>query len=120
MFQAYTPLLTIVEAQSHRCAHDVRGRTTKWIEKYRRQAAERFRRLDAVPVAVETRAVTTKEQRHDQDRDARDPDRGRPGRRRVARSVVDTMQARDMMLASGMEVGVIEGYERLDALLAEE
>jgi hypothetical protein len=38
----------------------------------------------------------------------------------VARSVVDTMQARDMMLASGMEVGVIEGYERLDALLAEE
>ncbi len=41
------------------------------------------------------------------------------GRSRVTGlSVVDTMEARDMMIASGMEVGVIEGYQQLDALLA--
>ena len=34
-------------------------------------------------------------------------------------SVVSTMQARDAMLASGMEVGVNEGYEALDELLAQ-
>jgi len=33
-------------------------------------------------------------------------------------SVVDTMAARDAMIASGMETGVVEGYERLDELLA--
>ena len=33
-------------------------------------------------------------------------------------SVVDTMEARDAMIASGMETGVVEGYERLDELLA--
>jgi uncharacterized protein YndB with AHSA1/START domain len=33
-------------------------------------------------------------------------------------SVVDTMEAREAMLASGMEVGVNEGYEKLDELLA--
>jgi len=34
-------------------------------------------------------------------------------------SVVDTMEGRDAMIASGMESGVVEGYEALDALLAE-
>ena len=33
-------------------------------------------------------------------------------------SVMDTMQARDAMVASGMETGIVEGYERLDELLA--
>ena len=33
-------------------------------------------------------------------------------------SVVDTMEARDMMVASGMESGIVEGYEKLDELLA--
>jgi uncharacterized protein YndB with AHSA1/START domain len=32
-------------------------------------------------------------------------------------SLVDSLEARDMMLASGMESGVIEGYEKLDELL---
>jgi uncharacterized protein YndB with AHSA1/START domain len=42
------------------------------------------------------------------------------GRTRVSSlSVVDTMEARDAMLASGMEQGVVEGYEKLDALLAQ-
>lgn len=42
------------------------------------------------------------------------------GRTRViGLSVVESMQIRDMILASGMEVGVVEGYERLDALLAD-
>ncbi|NUR06693.1 MAG: SRPBCC family protein [Nocardioidaceae bacterium] len=34
-------------------------------------------------------------------------------------SLCDSFEGRDMMLASGMEVGVHEGYEKLDALLAE-
>ena len=33
-------------------------------------------------------------------------------------SLVDSFEGRDAMLASGMEVGVREGYERLDDLLA--
>ncbi len=37
----------------------------------------------------------------------------------TALSVVATMEARDAMIASGMEQGVVEGYEKLDALLAE-
>jgi uncharacterized protein YndB with AHSA1/START domain len=37
----------------------------------------------------------------------------------VALAVVDTMEARDMMIFSGMEKGVIEGYEKLDELLRE-
>jgi uncharacterized protein YndB with AHSA1/START domain len=41
-----------------------------------------------------------------------------PGRTRVtALSVVDTMEGRDAIIASGMESGVVEGYEKLDALL---
>lgn len=42
------------------------------------------------------------------------------GRTRVTGiSVIDTMEARDAMIASGMEHGVVEGYEKLDALLTE-
>jgi uncharacterized protein YndB with AHSA1/START domain len=42
------------------------------------------------------------------------------GRTRLtALSVVDTMEGRDAVIASGMETGVVEGYEQLDALLAE-
>lgn len=36
----------------------------------------------------------------------------------VAVSVVDSMQAQAAMMASGMEVGINEGYEKLDELLA--
>jgi uncharacterized protein YndB with AHSA1/START domain len=42
------------------------------------------------------------------------------GRTRVTtRSLLESFEARDGMVASGMEVGVREGYERLDELLAE-
>jgi uncharacterized protein YndB with AHSA1/START domain len=43
-----------------------------------------------------------------------------PGERTRLRivSVVDSFEARDAALASGMDVGVIEGYAKLDALLA--
>ena len=41
------------------------------------------------------------------------------GRSRVSSvSVVDSLETRDAILASGMEVGVYEGYAKLDALLA--
>ena len=41
------------------------------------------------------------------------------GRTRVTtRSLVGTLEERDAMIASGMETGVVEGYERLDDLLA--
>ncbi len=41
------------------------------------------------------------------------------GRTRLtATSLVDSFEARNAFLASGMEVGVREGYERLDELLA--
>jgi uncharacterized protein YndB with AHSA1/START domain len=43
------------------------------------------------------------------------------GRTRISSlTVVDSIEARDMILSSGMEVGVNEGFEKLDALLAEE
>ena len=38
--------------------------------------------------------------------------------RLVATSLVDSFEARDAFLASGMETGVREGYERLDEVLA--
>lgn len=38
--------------------------------------------------------------------------------RLVATSMVDSFEARDALVASGMETGVREGYERLDELLA--
>jgi uncharacterized protein YndB with AHSA1/START domain len=42
------------------------------------------------------------------------------GRTRVVGlSVVDSFEGRDAIMASGMEVGVNEGYEKLDGLLAE-
>jgi uncharacterized protein YndB with AHSA1/START domain len=37
--------------------------------------------------------------------------------RLVATSLVDSFAARDAFVSSGMEEGVIEGYERLDELL---
>jgi uncharacterized protein YndB with AHSA1/START domain len=37
----------------------------------------------------------------------------------VATSVVDSMEGQRAMMASGMEVGVNEGYEKLDELLAD-
>jgi uncharacterized protein YndB with AHSA1/START domain len=41
------------------------------------------------------------------------------GRTRVSTlSVVDNLEARDAIIASGMEHGVREGYQKLDALLA--
>ncbi len=41
------------------------------------------------------------------------------GRTRITGlSLVESLESRDMILASGMEVGVIEGYEQLDELLA--
>ncbi|WP_199439727.1 SRPBCC family protein [Umezawaea beigongshangensis] len=39
--------------------------------------------------------------------------------RMTSLAVVDSMEARDAMVASGMAVGVVEGYEKLDELLAE-
>lgn len=42
------------------------------------------------------------------------------GRTRLtATSLVDSFEARDAFVASGMETGVVEGYEKLDDLLAE-
>ena len=39
--------------------------------------------------------------------------------RTVGLSVVENLEARDAIMASGMDVGVNEGYEKLDALLAQ-
>jgi uncharacterized protein YndB with AHSA1/START domain len=38
--------------------------------------------------------------------------------RTIGLSLVDNLEARDAIMASGMDVGVNEGYEKLDALLA--
>jgi uncharacterized protein YndB with AHSA1/START domain len=38
--------------------------------------------------------------------------------RTVGTSVVESIEIRDQILASGMDVGAIEGYEKLDGLLA--
>ena len=41
------------------------------------------------------------------------------GRTRLtSTSLVDSMEGRDMMMMSGMDVGIREGYEKLDELLA--
>lgn len=45
-------------------------------------------------------------------------DAGNGRTRLVATSVLDSIEARDGMLASGMEVGINEGYAKLDDLLA--
>jgi uncharacterized protein YndB with AHSA1/START domain len=43
------------------------------------------------------------------------------GRTRLTvNSIVESFESRDMILASGMEKGVVEGYEQLDELLAQE
>ena len=39
--------------------------------------------------------------------------------RLVATSLVDSFEGRDAFVASGMETGVVEGYERLDEVLAQ-
>jgi uncharacterized protein YndB with AHSA1/START domain len=46
-------------------------------------------------------------------------DLGNGRTRLTATSLVDTFEGRDAFLASGMEGGVREGYERLDELLAD-
>ena len=59
---------------------------------------------------------------HARRRRAGDPDLRRPRRRPhpPARPVLgDSFEGRDAWLASGMEVGVNEGYAKLDQLLAE-
>ena len=38
--------------------------------------------------------------------------------RLIATSLVDSFEGRDAFLASGMETGVVEGYQRLDEVLA--
>jgi uncharacterized protein YndB with AHSA1/START domain len=38
--------------------------------------------------------------------------------RTVGLSVVESFEFRDMILASGMDTGIVEGYEKLDELLA--
>lgn len=38
--------------------------------------------------------------------------------RLVSTSLVDSFESRDAFVASGMEVGVVEGYEKLDEILA--
>ena len=45
-------------------------------------------------------------------------DLGNGRTRVVGLSVVDTMEARNAIMASGMDVGVQEGYQKLDELLA--
>ena len=39
--------------------------------------------------------------------------------RLVATSLADSFEARDAMISGGMEHGIVEGYERLDEVLAE-
>ena len=45
-------------------------------------------------------------------------DLGNGRTRLTATSLVDTFEGRDAFVASGMETGVVEGYERLDEVLA--
>jgi uncharacterized protein YndB with AHSA1/START domain len=45
-------------------------------------------------------------------------DLGNGRTRLVATSLGDSFEARDAMVASGMEQGIVEGYERLDEVLA--
>jgi uncharacterized protein YndB with AHSA1/START domain len=47
-------------------------------------------------------------------------DLGNGRTRLVATSLGDSFEARDAMVASGMETGIVEGYERLDEVLAEQ
>lgn len=45
-------------------------------------------------------------------------DLGNGRTRLVVQSLCDSFESRDAMIASGMETGITEGYERLDELLA--
>ena len=45
-------------------------------------------------------------------------DLGNGRTRLTATSLVDSFESRDAFVASGMETGVVEGYERLDEVLA--
>jgi len=45
-------------------------------------------------------------------------DLGNGRTRLVATSLCDSFEERDAMIASGMETGIVEGYQRLDELLA--
>ena len=45
-------------------------------------------------------------------------DLGNGRTRLIATSLVDSFEGRDAFVASGMETGVVEGYERLDEVLA--
>ncbi len=47
-------------------------------------------------------------------------DLGNGRTRLVATSLGDSFEARDAMVASGMETGIVEGYERLDEVLAQD
>src|SRR3954452_2564620 len=46
-------------------------------------------------------------------------DLGNGRTRTIGLSVVDNLEARNAIMASGMDLGVMEGYEKLDALLAQ-
>jgi uncharacterized protein YndB with AHSA1/START domain len=46
-------------------------------------------------------------------------DLGNGRTRLTATSLVDSFEARDAMIASGMEKGIVEGYEKLDTILGE-
>jgi uncharacterized protein YndB with AHSA1/START domain len=46
-------------------------------------------------------------------------DLGNGRTRLVSTSLVDSFEDRDAFVASGMEQGVVEGYRKLDAILAE-
>jgi hypothetical protein len=45
-------------------------------------------------------------------------DLGNGRTRLIATSLVDSFEGRDAMMMSGMDVGIREGYEKLDELLA--
>ena len=45
-------------------------------------------------------------------------DLGRGRTRLVGTSVYDSVESRDGMVASGMETGIVQGYDKLDAVLA--
>ena len=45
---------------------------------------------------------------------------GTIGRETASRTLVESFQIRDMILSSGMDTGVIEGFEKLDELLGTE
>ncbi|GHF39543.1 transcriptional regulator [Kitasatospora xanthocidica] len=51
---------------------------TSWIERYRRQAEERFSRLDALLADLADETAPTGENDHDHDHSDRDRDRDRP------------------------------------------